>query len=78
MMAISEQMARTALKQVAGIAVDGWDMDFDFLDGAIDSLDHATFLLHLEEEYGLAVPEEDVALLNTIRSVVGYAKGKLG
>lgn len=76
MTAISERATRTALKQVVGIAVDGWDLDYNFLDGALDSLDHATFLLHLEEKYNLIVPEEDVAVLSTIRAVVDYAKAQ--
>ncbi len=72
---LTESDVRAALRlTLDSAAPDAWDPDFDFLDGALDSLDHATFLLNLEEVHGLKVPEEDVVSLKSIRAVLEYAE----
>lgn len=45
-----------------------------FSDAGLDSLDHASVLLALQEEYGLEVPDEDVDLCNSIESILAYQR----
>jgi acyl carrier protein len=71
---INEQDIRTILCDAIGTSEpDKWPVNFNFLDNDIDSLDHATFLLSLEEKYEIIVPEESVAELSSIQSVLIYA-----
>jgi acyl carrier protein len=54
-----------------------WSNDYRFLGDALDSLDHAAFVLELQEKRGLFVPDEDMHHLDTIENVVSYAKSRL-
>ena len=57
---------------------DGWPLDYRFLGDALDSLDHASFVLALEEIGGFKVPDDDLASLDTIAHVADYATGRAG
>jgi acyl carrier protein len=50
-----------------------WEIDYRFLGDAVDSLDHASFILALQEQFGIVVPDEDVGRLDTIANVLAYA-----
>lgn len=45
-------------------------------DAGIDSLDLATVLLALEENYNIKIPDEDVEQLDTLAKMVGYLSSK--
>ncbi len=49
-----------------------WSKDFNFREGALDSLDHATFLLALAEQHDFKFEEQDMAKLHTIQAVLDY------
>lgn len=72
---ISEDDIRSALSRAIGTSSpEKWAIDYNFLESEVDSLDHATFLLALEEDFEIFVPEENVADLDTIKSVLAFAK----
>ena len=60
---LTEANIRKALKEtIKSDKVDSWGTDFDFRKGgALDSLDHVTFVLHLIEDYGLRVRDDEFA-----------------
>lgn len=71
---ISEADVRKALQKVVPSApVADWAVDFEFTEGALDSLDVATLALHLDEEHGLKIPDSDLPALTSIRAIVDYA-----
>lgn len=73
---VTEADIRKALKEtVDSDAPQEWARDFDFRGaGVLDSLDHVTFLLHLQERHGFKFKDQDVAQLNTIQAVLDYAR----
>lgn len=71
---LSEGEVRTILGQVIKTAeINAWDVNYDFRDSALDSLDHANLALLLEEKHGLMIPDEALPQLNTIRAILDYA-----
>jgi acyl carrier protein len=65
---------RAALREITkSDAVYSWDANFDLLRGAIDSLDHATLALLLEERHGIRISDDELAHLRTIGSFVKFA-----
>ncbi len=48
---------------------------FDF---GLDSLDHATILLELEEAYGFKVPDEETENLITIQAIADFVARSTG
>jgi acyl carrier protein len=44
-----------------------------FADNGIDSLDHASILLALQERHGLIVPDEDLPRTTSIAGILSYA-----
>jgi acyl carrier protein len=48
----------------------------EFADGNIDSLDHWSILLALQEKFGLVVPDEDLEQTTSIEKIRAYAAGK--
>lgn len=72
-MEMTEHDVRKALEEtVHSDAPRSWAVDFNFRNGAIDSLDHATFLLALQERFDFHVADADVPGLNTIDAVLAY------
>ena len=41
-----------------------------------DSMDVATLLLELEENYGIEIDEEDLSNLKSVNDIMGYIEGK--
>ncbi len=77
-MSLKEDDVRAALRHtIKSDVCERWDADHDFLERDLDSLDHATFLLYLEERHGLKVPDDDVAELNTVATVLNYSRRAL-
>lgn len=77
MTTLTEADVRAVLKQVLkNNAPDEWAPDYNFLDGDIDSLDHATFALLLEEKHGLKIGDDELRGLSTIALTVKFAQSQ--
>ncbi len=76
---LTETDIRDALKEtIKSDKPDAWSAEFDFRkEGALDSLDHVTFLLRLAERHGLEVPDRDVDQLTSIKAVLDYAAARM-
>lgn len=48
------------------------DQDKPLLSGALDSLDFASVLMALEDEFGLTLQDVNIEQLNTINKLVAY------
>ena len=60
------------------VTVDTFDPDMDLVDElGIDSMDLATIALVLQDEYRIAIDEDDYPTLKTIRLISEYIKEKL-
>jgi acyl carrier protein len=46
--------------------------DSEFAESNIDSLDHWSILLALQEEFGLVVPDEDLERTTSIEKILAY------
>jgi acyl carrier protein len=76
---ITEADVRSALqKTLKDQGVQDWELTFDFREDALDSLDHATFALLLDERHGLTISDADLDRLNTIQAVLDYVAEKNG
>ena len=71
---LTEENVRDAIgRSVMGVDAANLHVDTEFSEAGIDSLDHASILLALQEEYGLTVPDEDTDKCTSIRAIVEYA-----
>jgi acyl carrier protein len=52
------------------------DHDAPLLAGALDSLDFASMLMALEDEFGFALADEDAEQLGTINKLVAFIEAK--
>jgi acyl carrier protein len=60
------------------VTADTFNPDMDLVDElGIDSMDLATIALVLQDEYKIAIDEDDYPKLKTIRLIAGYIEGKL-
>ena len=60
------------------VTVDTFNPDMDLVDElGIDSMDLATIALVLQDEYRIAIDEDDYPRLKTIRLIAGYIEEKL-
>ncbi|HEY7675247.1 MAG TPA: phosphopantetheine-binding protein [Burkholderiales bacterium] len=75
---LTEADVRKALKEtIKSDKVESWSVDYNFRKaGALDSLDHVTFLLRLNENHGMQVPDHDVDKLTSIQAVLAYAAAR--
>jgi len=75
---MTEQDVRAALCKVLNSEKPKhWPADYRFLGDAVDSLDHAAFVLALQEDYGVKFGDDVLDELDSITHVVACA-GKLG
>lgn len=66
---IREAIRKTVLNvDAASIAADS-----DFYDVGIDSLDHSSILLELQERHNLSVPDDQLAACRSIQGILKYA-----
>ena len=64
---------REVIKDVCPHALDQLaDLDQDFFDAGIDSLDFSSILLEIEEGYEIKILDGDIANLNTLNSLAAY------
>jgi len=60
------------------VTADTFNPDMDLVDElGIDSMDLATIALVLQDEYKIAIDEDDYPKLKTIRLIAGYIEEKL-
>ncbi|MGD0277783.1 MAG: phosphopantetheine-binding protein [Smithella sp.] len=60
------------------VTADTFNADMDLVDElGIDSMDLATIALVLQDEYKIAIDEDDYPKLKTIRLIAGYIEEKL-
>lgn len=70
---LTESNIRRVIEQcVTNFDATSLDPAVSFSDAGLDSLDQASVLLALQEEYGLVVPDEDVDLCNSIQNILDY------
>jgi acyl carrier protein len=76
-MILTEQQVRDAIAKVV--------LNFDsaklateamFQDSGIDSLDHASILLELQERHGLKVPDEAIERCSSVKGIIEFAAGQ--
>ena len=69
----SEQIFEKVKKVQLGVDEETVTLDASFLeDLGADSLDVVDFIMELEEEFGLEIPDEDVEKISTVRNAVDY------
>ena len=67
------EKVKTVIVEQLGIDEESVKMDPSFLDDlGADSLDIVEFIMALEEEFGLEIPDEDVEKIATVKDVVEY------
>ena len=67
------EKVETVLVEPLGIDEANVRMESSFLDDlGADSLDIVEFIMALEEEFGLEIPDEDVEKIVTVKDVVEY------
>ena len=67
------EKVKTVIVEQLGIDEESVKMDSSFLDDlGADSLDIVEFIMALEEELGLEIPDEDVEKIVTVKDVVEY------
>ena len=52
--------------------------DTSFKKEALDSMDIASFMLELEESYGIKIPNADISKLDSIDHVITYLENRVG
>ena len=67
------EKVKTVIVEQLGIDESSVKMESSFLDDlGADSLDIVEFIMALEEEFGLEIPDEDVEKIVTVKDVVEY------
>lgn len=72
-------ITETAIRDAISKSIDDFDVSAlgaadDFFDAGLDSLDHATLLLGIQEECGLTIPDEAVDQCRSIDGILEYAR----
>lgn len=71
---LTETDIREAIRKiVVGFEVDDLEVDTDFVEAGMDSLDHADVLLCIQETHGLSVPDDDLENCRSIRGILEFA-----
>ncbi|QBR84511.1 acyl carrier protein [Legionella israelensis] len=77
-MAISSEEILSLVKGLnTTVSIEEIDEQSNFSDIGIDSLELFTLLLGIEEKYGIKIPEEKIAELNSIARIKQYLNGEL-
>jgi acyl carrier protein len=71
---LKESDIRSVISEVVSmIDADALAADSEFADVNIDSLDHWSILLALQEQFGLVVPDQDLERTTSIAKILAYA-----
>lgn len=75
----SEQQVKTVVAEQLGIAnPNEIDNSASFMeDLGADSLDLVELIMTFENDFGIAIPDEDAAELTTVRKAINYINSKL-
>lgn len=60
----------------ANVDFENINFDVPLSDQGLDSLDHLTMFLEIEESYGISIPEKEIERLKSINDIVEYLKNK--
>ena len=67
---------KAALVDILSIDEDAITPEADLIkDLGADSLDAVELVMAMEEEYGIEIPDEEVANLTTVQAIVDYIEG---
>ena len=56
-----------------GLGEDEVSLDSNFMDDlGADSLDTVELIMNIEEEFGIEIPDDEVAEMHTVKSVLNY------
>jgi acyl carrier protein len=69
-----EQVREVIASAVPTVDAFALTSDAKFEDAGLDSLDHASILLRLEERYGIDFPDDVGSKMTSIRAIVAYAE----
>lgn len=74
-MMITEENIRQAIsKALKRFDVDQLQSNQNFSDAGLDSLDHASIILALDEHCGIEIPESDIESCDSIDAILAYAR----
>jgi len=71
-----DDIRRVIAEVVRNVDATQLSADCEFADSNIDSLDHWSILLALQEKFGLVVPDEDLEQTTSIEKILTYAAGR--
>jgi acyl carrier protein len=73
MTTITENQLRDIIRQITrSDSVYNWPADFNFREREIDSLDHATLGLALEEKCNLKIKDDELDELTSISTIIAF------
>ena len=73
MTTITENQVRDIIRQIIrSDSVYNWPADFNFREREIDSLDHATLGLALEEKCNLKIKDDELDGLTSISTIIAF------
>jgi acyl carrier protein len=73
MTTINEKQVRDIIRQITrSDSVYNWPADFNFREREIDSLDHATLGLALEEKCNLKIKDDELDELTSISTIIAF------
>jgi acyl carrier protein len=71
-MSIQSRIISLTARQL-GLGEDEISLDSNFMDDlGADSLDTVELVMNIEEEFGIEIPDEEVAEMHTVKSVLNY------
>jgi acyl carrier protein len=74
---LTEQGIRVLIGEtIANFDASSLGKDTAFTDAGLDSLDHSSILLEIEERFGLKIPDEDVEACGSIQGILHFAATK--
>ncbi len=77
-MAVEERVSRLIVDQL-GVSVEEIKPEVSFLDDlGADSLDIVEFVMAMEEEFDIEIPDDDAEKIQTIGDAFAYIKEKVG
>lgn len=72
------EKVQTILAEQFEVAADSISADTNIVDDlGADSLDVAELIMSVEDEFGLAIPDDDATELTTVGKIVEYIESKL-
>lgn len=63
-------------KAKLNLDIDALAADVTFRDQGVDSLDVSNLFLHVEEDFNVTIPDEEIDVLNTIEKIASYINSK--